>query len=1485
MELKAYFAVIAAILMAVSSLAAAGDISADGSVKATAAIPDPVEYLYTISTDSDNLKISSVCASVNGSELETVYGSTNTQSGYISDYWDFDSATGVGPFNSFYAAVNITEGTGTDNGERQINHEIGTVAFVLDPDDLKKTLMGTEFQETYNIMLIIPTVYWKSESDVLYLSSSPSYSIGGTTYSGMTAYAHALGDSKTFTNVYPYIGLGVYESSVSDDKLQSVSGVTPKWSAKCDQFKSYANSAVSADYSEYQLWNFYQWTLYKMMAYTVMGTKNSQALLGDGPVGENNPVSVTGLADGAGPYANATSSYSKLFLENSWGSLREFVGDTYFYDRTLHTGNALGGDNLGNGQTSAGVSIPSSYWITSTYSSSEFWDLPSSNSYYSDDVGDYVWSYTGRRMLDAGGAVNYGDKAGVACIYSGDSFTSTNPYLGARLAYVMSDDAVSASAKKIDICDENGGYVCSVHGNAGDTVDVYTDEYRFSGVLTSDHVSSGKALLDVEYPVTLEPGWQASGQSRSYWNGSTLEMPECGYVSVFDHEFIGWSTDGETIITESSVVINSPVTLTAMWDTTSGTCGHNASYAVDGNGLLSIFPTHPGSYGSVNNMSSDETTPWSGNTISGVIISAGIESVGNYVFDNCASLTSVTISDSVTSIGASAFFKCTSLTAVTIPDSVTLIGDSAFAGCTSLSSLSILGYETSFGNSAFYGCQIKTLTLGMKNIGTDFRDIQSLETLVLLDTVESVGKNAFNGCPIKTLTLGMKNIGSDFSGTDTLETLVLLDAVESVGKNAFSRCTSLESVTIPDSVTSIGDSAFEGCVSLSSVTIPKSVTSIGDAVFSHCSQLSSVTIPNSVTSIGYSAFFECSSLSSVTIPNSVTSIGDAAFFECSSLSSVTIPNSVTSIGYSAFCGCTSLRSVTIPNSVTSIGNYAFYTCTSLDSVTIPKSVTSIGDSAFENCDSLAAVTISGSETSIGDSAFENCDSLAAVTISGSETSIGNDAFLSCPIEMLTLGTAIIGHYFSVFDTLAILMLLNTVETIGDSAFEGCTSLLSVTIPDSVSFVAADAFGDLEFYDLETFLTADKLPGYSYKRENDVMQRCMNDGMTFSADGLNYKVVSAAKGTVSVTGCDSNITNLVIPETVSFRGTVLSVTSVGSNAFFKNTNLKTADLGNVTSIGSSAFKQCGNLVSVDVGENLKSIGSYAFYKCFKLKTINLEDSAKTMRSIGGYTFKSCSKISQIAIPSNMNTIGKEAFSIPFSDEEGNVLSLTAPVLRGFIYKLENKTLVRQPAVEKGTVIEEGNLIFKVTGYLPCTMTVTGYTGSIKELNVPDKINYLGLDYRVVSISEKAFYNCRTLISADLGNVTSVGTSAFENCMKLTSVKAEKVKTIGQSAFRWCSKMSSLESGDNVQDIKAAAFYNCKSLSSLDLPDSVKNIAAAAFKGCSGLEEVTFGTGLSSVSNTAFTGISFFDGETKLKVNATNLRGNSFEGTGSILYLTA
>ena len=246
-----------------------------------------------------------------------------------------------------------------------------------------------------------------------------------------------------------------------------------------------------------------------------------------------------------------------------------------------------------------------------------------------------------------------------------------------------------------------------------------------------------------------------------------------------------------------------------------------------------------------------------------------------------------------------------------------------------------------------------------------------------------------------------------------------------LGSYAYGEKEDIEHVIISDAVTSIGEQAFAYCYGIKSVTIPNSVTSIGNAAFQGCDGMTSVTIPNSITSIGDDVFNGCA-LTSITIPNSVTSIGNRAFYWCSGLTSITIPNSVTSIGGEAFSKCTGLTSITIPNSVTSIGGSAFYQT--------PESLTSIvvesGNTKYDsrgNCNAIIETStnklIAGCKNTI---------------IPNSVTSIGDYAFFGCT-------------------GLTSITIPNGVTSIGEWAFCWCWSLKSITFPNSVTSIGGTAF--------------------------------------------------------------------------------------------------------------------------------------------------------------------------------------------------------------------------------------------------------------------------------------------------------------------------------------------------------------------------------------------------------------------------------------------
>ena len=627
----------------------------------------------------------------------------------------------------------------------------------------------------------------------------------------------------------------------------------------------------------------------------------------------------------------------------------------------------------------------------------------------------------------------------------------------------------------------------------------------------------------------------------------------------------------------------------------------------------------------------DDAFAWC-DSLTSVTIPDSVTSIGDYAFRGCTGLTSVTIPDSVTSIGNSAFYGCP-ITMATIPaiaissipkDSLQAvvitsgesIGDYAFAWCDSLTSVTIGEGVTSIGYRAFYNCYrlVEVINKSSLNItagsSVAYYAIEVHYGESKIDNLDGYLFYTYDGV----------NYLLGYTGTDT--ELILPDRYNGgeyeIYRYAFYYCKRLTSVTIGEGVTSIGDDAFSGCVKLVEV-INKSSLNItaGSRDYGYVGYYA-IEVHNGESKIdnldGY-LFYTYDGVNylfgytgtdtGLILPDRYNGedyrINQYAFTYCDSLTSVTIPDSMTSIGNYAFHNCYRLTSVTIGNSVTSIGEYAFYSCSSLTSVTIPDGVTGIGDYAFAYCSSLTSVTIPDSMTSIGDDAFAWCDSLTSVTIPDSVTSIGSDAFYGCPITTATIPTIAIS---SIPKNSLQTVVITGGESIGLMAFLNCTSLTSVTIPDGVTGI-----GDYAFAYCRS-LTSVTIPD----SVTSIGNRAFDDCDSLTSVVIPDSVTSI--GDYAFFRC-SNLTNVMIPD---------SVTSIGNGAFYGCTGLTSVTIpDSVTSIGDSAFSGCTGLTSVTISDSVTSIGSCAFYWCRSLTSVTIGNG---VTSIGDWAFYWCDSLTRV-----------------------------------------------------------------------------------------------------------------------------------------------------------------------------------------------------------------------------------------------------------------
>ena len=814
---------------------------------------------------------------------------------------------------------------------------------------------------------------------------------------------------------------------------------------------------------------------------------------------------------------------------------------------------------------------------------------------------------------------------------------------------------------------------------------------------------------------------------------------------------------------------------------------------------------------------------------------------GTASYDLAVTVTEATGSGSFNIVGDTLVSYSGTESTVTIPDGVRVIGENAFKNNDYILNVICPDSLEEIGYRAFYDCD-------------------NLQSVSLPETMKVINEGAFYYCK------NLKTLGHTGDG-------VLPKGLTSIGVKAFYFCEALEGdLVIPEGVTSLSAGIFYNAYALTSITIPDTVTSMdanGDQ-FANCTAVTSVTLSKNLTELPKTAFFTLKSLKHLPDLSNVTSVGTSCFAGCAALEEMVIPESLTFIGANAFAR-SSLTEITVLGDPTGLDS-AFYNSLNLTTFVAPK-LTTIGKQMFQGCTALVNFIVPDNVTLIGERAFQGCTNLKTLTFPASykaETlSFGLTPFVSCPafegyviedgasIVRTEDGTLLAGggkvlvslprdfkgtsytvpdgvetisdYLFYKNTTITSVTLPASLKKIGTAAFQGCTKLTSIALPDGFTTLGEHAFDGCSGLKTVTFgqsLTA--VPAYAFSN-------CS------ALTAVDLPATVETVGDYAFRGC-AKATALSLKE---------GLTSIGANAFYGWKALKAITIPqSVTSLGGSAFYDCNAAASIDCG-SLTVIPDRAFYNAKAVKTVKLSDN---VTSIGERAFYSCSLLETINWPSQLKTIGRQAFyyarklqNLDFSGTQLESIGNSA-----FYQPYEARTLAFP-----GTLRSIDSKAFAYLNY--------NKTAYVTEVNIPASVTSLakdafylasGLKNIVVDANNPVYASSNGVVMLkDTGDIyiwpqgnetteftlpatmTEIPDKMFQNNTSLKKVIVPaSVTKVGSYAFS-SSKIEEIyfEDSANGLTVGTFAFYNCPNLTSLRLPYGLTSIGANAISK-TGLETI-------------------------------------------------
>lgn len=679
-----------------------------------------------------------------------------------------------------------------------------------------------------------------------------------------------------------------------------------------------------------------------------------------------------------------------------------------------------------------------------------------------------------------------------------------------------------------------------------------------------------------------------------------------------------------------------------------------------------------------------------------------ISTIDASAFEGCVNLTDINLSDKLTTINGLAFYN-TGLTEITVPASLTKITTASAAGK---------------NVGPFAGGVLRKVTFAdgvTKSLQGMFMGTTSLEEVVLPKSLKTIDQNAFKDCSsLKKLSVGKSggenvldtvetiNAGA-FNGCSSLETLTLKNVakIDSSDTNrTFGGCMSLKKVSVTGVTTTdntgkttlsttIGTSAFKDNKALKEINLD-TIKTVSQEAFRGCGVADDGTDPatltlNNVNAIGALAFYGCG-FKAVQIPRQLTSVATGKIngveygpFAGGKLETVSFGTLINTIPDNLCMNTTSLQKIELQSvkaSLRTIGKNAFKGCTSVEEVTIPKGILTVSNSAFEGCSGLTDVTIAAK--TINAKAFAECTNLKAVKMEEGVTTIQGMAFANTQISAVTIpstlttagttkegtiekgpfaGTMIATVHGQTEDSTEVqegATILPETKKIPDNLFLGCTSIIDVQIPKTVTEIGQKAFKDASGVENVTFavntetgkvkgvekIGISAFDGCSSLQElvlpetvTEVLQGAFaNEGALVKAD--MSRAASLKKWDKESFKGDTALAEVVLP-------TAGGITAIPDGAFAGCTSLTGENLKipkNIVTITANAFKESG-LKKLYIPNQVTMIGASAFEACKNLEDVHISNNISI---ISQSTFKNCEKLKKIEIPVKVEKIGTNAF---------------------------------------------------------------------------------------------------------------------------------------------------------------------------------------------------------------------------------------------------